>query len=161
MGGPARPRGKSGGRPLAGAGTPVTLGQPVEPAPSRYAFDLAVAVPGEDLIGVGADLEPGTLLSAYRQGTAVCLELEDNGAGMSAEEQAKIFDLFYSNRKGGTGLGLAIVERIARAHGGRIGVRSTQGEGTDVTEELPALPPSEQAEKEKGGHVGPPLQAAS
>ena len=44
----------------------MTLGQPVEPAPSRYAFDLAVAVPGEDLIGVGADLEPGTLLAGYR-----------------------------------------------------------------------------------------------
>jgi leucyl/phenylalanyl-tRNA--protein transferase len=44
----------------------VTIGQPVEPAPSRYAFDLAVAVPGEDLIGIGADLEPGTLLAGYR-----------------------------------------------------------------------------------------------
>ena len=108
-----------------------------------------------------AGRRPVLKLSAYRQGTAVCLELEDNGAGMSAEEQAKIFDLFYSNRKGGTGLGLAIVERIARAHGGRIGVRSTPGEGTAVTVELPAAPPSEQAEKEKGGHVGPPLQAAS
>jgi len=41
-------------------------GEPVEPMPSRYAFDLAVAVPGEDLIGVGADLEPGTLLAGYR-----------------------------------------------------------------------------------------------
>jgi len=41
-------------------------GQPVEPIPSRYAFDLTVAVPGEDLIGVGADLEPGTLLAGYR-----------------------------------------------------------------------------------------------
>jgi leucyl/phenylalanyl-tRNA--protein transferase len=40
--------------------------QPVEPMASRYAFDLAVAVPGEDLIGVGADLEPGTLLAGYR-----------------------------------------------------------------------------------------------
>jgi signal transduction histidine kinase len=108
-----------------------------------------------------AGRRPVLKLSAYRQGTAVCLELEDNGAGMSAEEQAKIFDLFYSNRKGGTGLGLAIVERIARAHGGSIGVRSTPGEGTAVTVELPALPPSEQAEKEKGGHIGPPLQAAS
>jgi leucyl/phenylalanyl-tRNA--protein transferase len=39
---------------------------PVEPMASRYAFDLAVAVPGEDLIGVGADLEPGTLLAGYR-----------------------------------------------------------------------------------------------
>jgi leucyl/phenylalanyl-tRNA---protein transferase len=41
---------------------------PLEPVASRYAFDLAVAVPGEDLIGVGADLEPGTLLSGYRSG---------------------------------------------------------------------------------------------
>lgn len=39
---------------------------PIEPVPSRYAFDLEVAVPGEDLIGVGADLEPGTLLAGYR-----------------------------------------------------------------------------------------------
>jgi leucyl/phenylalanyl-tRNA--protein transferase len=44
----------------------VLIGQPVEPMASRYAFDLAVAVPGEDLIGVGADLEPGTLLAGYR-----------------------------------------------------------------------------------------------
>jgi leucyl/phenylalanyl-tRNA--protein transferase len=42
--------------------------EPLEPIASRYAFDLAVAVPGEDLIGVGADLEPGTLLSGYRSG---------------------------------------------------------------------------------------------
>ncbi len=41
---------------------------PVEPAPSRFAFDLSAAVPGEDLVGVGADLEPGTLLAAYRAG---------------------------------------------------------------------------------------------
>jgi leucyl/phenylalanyl-tRNA--protein transferase len=41
---------------------------PLEPVASRYAFDLAVAVPGEDLIGVGADLDPGTLLSGYRSG---------------------------------------------------------------------------------------------
>jgi leucyl/phenylalanyl-tRNA---protein transferase len=41
---------------------------PREPAPSRYHFDLAAADPGEDLVGVGADLEPGTLLAAYRSG---------------------------------------------------------------------------------------------
>jgi leucyl/phenylalanyl-tRNA--protein transferase len=41
---------------------------PAEPIPSRYAFDLEVAVAGEDLIGVGADLEPGTLLTGYRSG---------------------------------------------------------------------------------------------
>jgi leucyl/phenylalanyl-tRNA--protein transferase len=46
----------------------VRVSRPEEPAPSRYGFDLAGAVPGEDLVGVGADLEPGTLLSAYRNG---------------------------------------------------------------------------------------------
>jgi leucyl/phenylalanyl-tRNA--protein transferase len=46
----------------------MSIGQPAEPVASRYAFDLGVAVPGEDLIGVGADLEPGTLLAGYRAG---------------------------------------------------------------------------------------------
>lgn len=42
--------------------------QPVEPAPSRYAFDTAAAAAGEDYLGAGADLDPGTLLAAYRAG---------------------------------------------------------------------------------------------
>jgi signal transduction histidine kinase len=92
-----------------------------------------------------AKRKPYLKLSAYRQGAAVCLELEDNGAGISAAEQARIFDLFYSTRKGGTGLGLAIVERIARAHGGRVGVRSIQGVGTAVIVELPGVHPAEPA----------------
>lgn len=109
-----------------------------------------------------AGRRPLLRLSAYRQGPAVCLELEDNGVGMSAEDQAKIFDLFYSTRKGGTGLGLAIVERIARAHGGRIGVRSQQGVGTAILVELPAASSSEPvAEKERAPAEGRPSQAVS
>jgi signal transduction histidine kinase len=81
---------------------------------------------------------PVLKLAAYRQGSTVCLEMGDNGAGMTREEQAQIFDLFYSNRKGGTGLGLAIVDRIVRAHGGHINVRSVKGVGTSVIVELPA-----------------------
>jgi leucyl/phenylalanyl-tRNA--protein transferase len=46
----------------------VSVTWPVEPPCSRYLFDLASAAPGEDLVGVGADLEPGTLLAAYRAG---------------------------------------------------------------------------------------------
>jgi leucyl/phenylalanyl-tRNA---protein transferase len=42
---------------------------PVEPPPSAYAFGEAGAAPaGEELLGIGADLEPGTLLAAYRAG---------------------------------------------------------------------------------------------
>lgn len=46
----------------------MTSVPPVEPPPSRFQFDLGKAVAGEDLVGVGADLEPGTLLAAYRAG---------------------------------------------------------------------------------------------
>jgi signal transduction histidine kinase len=82
---------------------------------------------------------PQLKLSAYRNGANVCLEVADNGVGLSEEERDKMFDLFYSTRKGGTGLGLAIVDRIARAHGGEVSVRSSKGVGTAVVLELPAV----------------------
>jgi leucyl/phenylalanyl-tRNA--protein transferase len=41
---------------------------PVEPEPSHYVFDLTKAPPGEDFLGTGADLEPATVLAAYRAG---------------------------------------------------------------------------------------------
>jgi signal transduction histidine kinase len=78
-------------------------------------------------------------LTAYRRGTAVVLEILDNGIGIPAGQESKIFDLFYSTRKGGTGLGLAIVQRIARAHGGKVSVKSVEGAGTAVSVELPAV----------------------
>ncbi|HEX2643561.1 MAG TPA: ATP-binding protein, partial [Thermoanaerobaculia bacterium] len=82
---------------------------------------------------------PVLRLAAARQGGTVTLEVTDNGVGIPTEELSKIFDLFYSTRKGGTGLGLAIVERIARAHGGRVAVKSTVGAGTTMSVELPAV----------------------
>ncbi|MFP5286977.1 MAG: ATP-binding protein, partial [Thermoanaerobaculia bacterium] len=69
------------------------------------------------------------------------------GVGIPPEEQGKVFDLFYSTKKGGTGLGLAIVDRIARAHEGQARVRSTPGEGTAVTVEIPAAAPEAPASK--------------
>jgi leucyl/phenylalanyl-tRNA--protein transferase len=47
---------------------PVPPTEPVEPEPSAYDFDPSALPPGEELLGVGADLEPGTLLAAYRSG---------------------------------------------------------------------------------------------
>lgn len=41
---------------------------PVEPPPTGWLLDDAIAQPGEDLVAAGADLEPGTLLAAYRRG---------------------------------------------------------------------------------------------
>ncbi|HZF10133.1 MAG TPA: ATP-binding protein [Thermoanaerobaculia bacterium] len=84
-------------------------------------------------------------LLAYRHGSEVVLELVDNGIGIPAEEQGRIFDLFYSTRKGGTGLGLAIVERIAKTHNGRITVKSSPGVGTSVAVAFPAVAPESPA----------------
>jgi leucyl/phenylalanyl-tRNA--protein transferase len=41
---------------------------PIEPPPSRWQLDLDQATPQDDMVGIGADLEPGTLLMAYRAG---------------------------------------------------------------------------------------------
>lgn len=41
---------------------------PIEPPPTPWQLDLGQVLPGEDLVGVGADLAPGTVLAAYRAG---------------------------------------------------------------------------------------------
>jgi signal transduction histidine kinase len=100
---------------------------------------------------------PVVKLAARRHGPWVLLDVEDNGTGIPPAEQPKIFDLFYSTRKGGTGLGLSIVDRIARAHGGRMVVESTPGEGTVMTLELPAVDPIEAGRSQRSERLNPAL----
>lgn len=63
--------------------------------------------------------------------------ITDNGHGMTKEEQARIFDPFYSNKDGGTGLGLAICQKVIDQHGGNISVQSEKGQGTAFFIDLP------------------------
>jgi signal transduction histidine kinase len=86
-------------------------------------------------------------LAAARHGSMVALSVKDNGVGIPPEERERVFEIFYSTRKGGTGLGLAIVDRIARGHGGRVRVESEPGSGTTVTVELPAVASAEQVHR--------------
>jgi signal transduction histidine kinase len=86
-------------------------------------------------------------LAATRHGSMVALSVKDNGIGIPPEARERVFEIFYSTRKGGTGLGLAIVDRIARGHGGRVRVESDPGSGTTVTVELPAVAAAEQAHR--------------
>ena len=46
--------------------------------------------------------------------------MEDEGPGLPAEDLARVFEPFFSRRKGGTGLGLPIVQRVVEAHGGSV-----------------------------------------
>jgi len=62
--------------------------------------------------------------------TTACIEIRDNGCGMSAETMKLIFDPFFTTRPDGTGLGLSIVQRILASYDCRLDVESQEGFGT-------------------------------
>ncbi len=64
-------------------------------------------------------------------------EVEDTGTGIPPGKLKKVFDPFFSTKKGGTGLGLSIIYRIICDHKGTIGVESKEGKGTKFTIVLP------------------------
>lgn len=66
------------------------------------------------------------------------IEVRDSGTGMSSLQQQKLFQPFLTSRAAGTGLGMAIVNKIVRAHGGEVTVRSRLNQGTAVRIWLPA-----------------------
>jgi signal transduction histidine kinase len=70
----------------------------------------------------------------------VVISVADTGRGIPPEDRARVFDPFYSRKRAGTGLGLTIAQRIVAAHGGRIELDSTPGQGTRVTIALPLAP---------------------
>ncbi len=76
-------------------------------------------------------------------GAMAMLEVEDNGLGISKDEQQRIFERFYridrarSRELGGTGLGLSIVKHIAAAHNGSVSVDSVVGRGSTFCVRVP------------------------
>lgn len=70
--------------------------------------------------------------------TFVTISVSDDGPGISGAAQKSIFLPFFTTKDGGTGLGLAICQRIVQGAGGRIEVRSREGEGTTFDVVLPA-----------------------
>ncbi|WP_205762123.1 sensor histidine kinase [Arthrobacter mobilis] len=102
----------------------------------RNLIDNAIRyAPEHSTVGVGL---------RSREGLAV-ISVTDQGPGISAEEQERIFERFYrvdaarSRQTGGTGLGLSIVKHVIAEHAGEVSVWSQPGQGSTFTVRLPEM----------------------
>jgi two-component system phosphate regulon sensor histidine kinase PhoR len=83
-------------------------------------------------------------ISVFRQNGQNVLTVSDNGIGIPAEHQERVFERFYrvdkshSKQTGGTGLGLSIVKHIAEYHRAAIKLESAANKGTKITVTFPA-----------------------
>jgi signal transduction histidine kinase len=76
---------------------------------------------------------------------SVILYVSDTGIGIPAENLPRIFDAYFTTKKGGTGLGLPTTRRIIEEHNGHISVQSEPGRGTTFRVDLPLAPAQPQA----------------
>jgi signal transduction histidine kinase len=125
-------------RARAGA---VELEVRVDPAlpPVAYDPDLMTQVLWNvALNGVEAMDGRGRLcFQVSRDNGHVAMAVSDTGRGIPADELRRVFEPFYSRKRGGSGLGLTIARRIVESHGGQIDVESRPGHGTRFTILLP------------------------
>ncbi|MBN2525900.1 MAG: hypothetical protein JXR76_05850 [Deltaproteobacteria bacterium] len=108
---------------------------------------FAIIKNAAEAIGGQRSGEPAGLISisATQQSNRICIQICDNGVGMDSNTQEKIFEPYFTTKKGnlGTGLGLATCYYvIVQEHSGEISVHSTPGKGTEVTIVLPLQSPA-------------------
>jgi PAS domain S-box-containing protein len=116
-------------------------------------------IAGDSLVVNGdADLLKQALLNVIQNGTqampeggplkvktwrgsdgSACITITDRGIGIPAEARDRIFNLYYTTKKGGTGIGLAQAFRAVQLHNGTIRFASEVGVGTTFEIILPAL----------------------
>jgi len=77
------------------------------------------------------------VVRTYPRPDGVGLDLIDTGCGMDAATKERVFEAFYSTKRGGSGLGLPIAKKVIEAHGGAMAVESEPGHGTRFSIALP------------------------
>lgn len=132
---------------IAKGGAEVEVGE----LPPAYGDPTAVGQVWSNLITNAVRyLEPGRpgriRIRGERDGRFSRYSIEDNGVGIAATAQKKLFQVFQRMRPDlaeGEGIGLATVKRIVERHGGQIQVDSVEGKGTTFLFSLPAEPRQE------------------
>ena len=131
---------------LRNSGFAIDFQPPAVPAPKVLADRDAIRQVIANLVdnavkysGDSREIRVGLCRDAER----VVLSVEDQGIGISDQEQAKIFERFHRVGTGlvhevrGSGLGLSIVEHVVRTHGGEVEVESELGAGSTFSIHLP------------------------
>ncbi len=67
------------------------------------------------------------------------ISISDTGIGIPEENMKKLFEPLFTTRARGIGLGLSLTRSMVEANGGKIGVKSTKGEGTTFKVVLPLV----------------------
>jgi PAS domain S-box-containing protein len=103
-----------------------------EPLPARVDADLVKqAVLNIVINGVQAMTEGGELrISSRREGDDALITVRDHGPGIPADVRDKIFNLYFTTKKGGSGIGLAMAYRVVQLHQGSLEFTSLEGHGT-------------------------------
>src|SRR5262249_14019784 len=88
--------------------------------------------------------QPGgrVIIECKEDGGFVVCAVRDFGSGFADADLPRIFQPFYTKRRGGTGLGLSIVQRIVDEHGGTVLAENAPGGGAIITINLPVYPGS-------------------
>lgn len=122
-------------------GVSIARQLPTEPLPVRVDTDfMKQAFLNVVLNGIQAMATGGTLtISAHSQDDGVVTEIRDQGAGIPHEIQDKIFELYFTTRKGqgGSGIGLAQTYQIMQWHYGSVDFESVPGQGTTFRLRVP------------------------
>ena len=90
-----------------------------------------------------ADGEPDLQVATESCGEdRILITVRDRGVGIPPENLPRIWEPYFTTRRGGTGLGLAIVKNVVEALGGTVTIESRPASGTDIKIELPQHPPA-------------------
>jgi signal transduction histidine kinase len=83
-----------------------------------------------------ADPAPVAVVTSAAE-TQLTISIIDNGKGIAPEDLSRVFDPYFTTKRGGTGLGLPIAKNIVEGLGGTLTVVSRAGNGTELRIELP------------------------
>ena len=122
-------------------GVTVVSELPAQPLTVKVDTDfIKQAILNVVLNGVQAMPDGGKLtVSARREDDMVVTEIRDQGSGIPADAQEKIFELYFTTKKEGTGIGLAQTYQILQWHYGSVDFESVEGKGTTFRLRLPLV----------------------